>query len=342
MRARIHDDIELRLTLTQTDDRVVHTEDVTANVAELVEELHTSSVLSGRISDRARVVSADVSINWSRQPSIRSLGVQLTVDQEGATIVCRKTFVTGRWKRRAMAVAEHLIADGVLRKDDVVYVGLIGERRSSPVEVPLPPLEPPLIERRTLESLGVRRIQEAGELAPERPVLINARMLADILRQTERSGPSETGGAVLGKIVQLDQRLPGTETSIVTVLSVGLPDSRHEGSIGRFKFSPEAMIEAARISRLRGKGETVQTAWHSHGWGSECGNCNEKRGCALPECTLVSSDDYQVLSSLFPSKSTLFPIAGRKLGAGVRHPVMVLHAWRGGEMGILPYKEYED
>ena len=55
-----------------------------------------------------------------------------------------------------------------------------------------------------------------------------------------------------------------------------------------------------------------------------------------------SLQDYQLLESLFPSKSTLMPIAGRKLGEPGRRPVLQIHAWRGGQMQPIPWQEYTD
>jgi hypothetical protein len=86
----------------------------------------------------------------------------------------------------------------------------------------------------------------------------------------------------------------------------------------------------------------VLTVVHSHGWSTECGKCNENAACPLAECTLVSHSDYQVLETLFPGKSTVMPIVGRKLGAPGKQPVLAMHAWRGGEMRPLRFQRYAD
>ena len=49
-----------------------------------------------------------------------------------------------------------------------------------------------------------------------------------------------------------------------------------------------------------------------------------------------------LLESLFPSKATLMPIAGRKLGAPGRRPVLEIHAWRDGRMVAIPWRTYRD
>ena len=82
------------------------------------------------------------------------------------------------------------------------------------------------------------------------------------------------------------------------------------------------------------------TAYHSHGWGSDCGRCNQNADCAVPSATYVSPDDYRVLESLFPDKATLMPIAGRELGADSHRPVLVVHAWRHGRMEPIPWRTY--
>jgi len=178
-------------------------------------------------------------------------------------------------------------------------------------------------------------------LAPERPVLLNRRMAADILELTEKAEINETGGAVLGKILRLKECLPGTSTPLVTVLSAAVGDVRHVGGPASFRFSPEALAQAAEIARLRDQGEAVLTAWHSHGWTAGCGQCR-KESCGLPNAGQVSADDYQVLESLFSSKATLMPIAGRSVGVQGPRPVIMVHHWSNGAMRPLRWQEYDD
>jgi len=59
-------------------------------------------------------------------------------------------------------------------------------------------------------------------------------------------------------------------------------------------------------------------------------------------CTEVSLDDYQVLESMLPGKATLMPIAGRKLGAPGRRPVLEIHAWNGGKMLPIAWQRYAE
>jgi proteasome lid subunit RPN8/RPN11 len=173
--------------------------------------------------------------------------------------------------------------------------------------------------------------------------LVNSRTVEDILVRAEQAGASETGGAMLGKMIRLPQPLDGTKTRIVTVLSACVVDERHEARNPlSFTFDPQAMAEAAQIAEMRGFGESVLTVFHTHGWGTGCENCNQNELCVLPQCTQVSSADYQLLETLFPSKSTLMPIAGRKLGAEGRRPVLEIHAWRGGRMRPIRWQQYED
>ena len=84
------------------------------------------------------------------------------------------------------------------------------------------------------------------------------------------------------------------------------------------------------------------TAYHSHGWGTGCDECNNSAECALPSVGLVSGDDYEVLESLFPSKATVMPISGRRLGAPGKRPVLEIHAWSGGAMRPAGWRTYTD
>ena len=147
---------------------------------------------------------------------------------------------------------------------------------------------------------------------------------------------------MLGKMIRLDEPLSGTSTRVVTVLTASLMDDRHVGELARFTFDPEALHEAAHIAVLRDRDEVVLTAFHSHGWGTDCKRCNQSAECGLPQASYVSLDDYQVLESLFPSKSTVMPIAGRRLGARGDRPVLEMHAWRAGRMTSIPWRTYAD
>ncbi len=67
---------------------------------------------------------------------------------------------------------------------------------------------------------------------------------------------------MLGKLIRLPQPLPGTETRIVTVLTSLVEDPRHVGMATAFSFSPEGLVEAARIGDLRGLGTARRlTSW---------------------------------------------------------------------------------
>ena len=114
------------------------------------------------------------------------------------------------------------------------------------------------------------------------------------------------------------------------------------GQPGQFTFSTDALVHASNIGNLRGLGETVLTALHTHGWGSGCDRCNSNAGCLLPQCTEISAQDYTMMETLFPSKGSLMPIAGRRLGAPGQQPVLEIHAWRGGVLRRIRWRHYRD
>jgi hypothetical protein len=228
-----------------------------------------------------------------------------------------------------------------LGPDERVHVLLTAERaaRSRPDLVPM--LAPPVLRATSLEQAGIRSLGE-GSLTAERPVLVSAKMVQEVLHWTADAGAAEIGGATLGQLIVLPQPLPGTRTRVVTVLSACVRDHRHAGEVGLFTFSPEALDEATRIAELRGLGETVITAFHSHGWGSRCGNCNQNPRCPLPDATQLSLRDYELAESLFPSKATLLPVAGRQLGAPGQRPVLTIHGWNGGRMTPFRWQQYHE
>jgi hypothetical protein len=314
---------------------------VTGDVAELVEECFVRGVLADKIPAEFDAVAAEIEMVWMREPFVEQLEVAVVAHHAGGASRYAQRFAAGRWARTADEDRQKLVEDGLLPEGATAYRTLAAARRHRPVEIRLGALEAPPLRDGTLEEVGVRDLGR-GELAPDRPVLCNGRMVADILEQTERAAAHETGGAVLGKMIRLAEPLAGTQTRIVTILTAALTDDRHVGSVGTFQFSPEALAEAKQIAGLRGAEESILTAWHSHGWGTACGKCNQSDGCVLPQVTLVSPADYQVLESLFPSKATLMPIAGRKLGEDSKRPVMVVHAWRGGQMRPLAWRTFAD
>jgi hypothetical protein len=181
-----------------------------------------------------------------------------------------------------------------------------------------------------------------GRVDPERPVLVSRRFAQEAVRLCEEADTMEAGGAVLGRLVRLPAPLPGTQARTVTILAAIVQDPRHTGTNSRFHFNAEALAHAQKLCSVRGLDEDVVTVFHSHGFSKTCGNCNQNPNCPLAECYPSLHDYDQLLAQLFPSKCTLLPIAGRKLGAGGRRPVLQIHAWIGGEMRPVPWITYED
>jgi hypothetical protein len=318
----------------------VYRRSVQSDLAELVEEAFVGGVLADALPADVNELRVDVAPVWDQEPRAQGLDIRLT-EQGGEGRSFTQHFATGRWMRRAQAKTWQLVEDGTLEKGVRTYVHLLAEGRDGSNGLKIPSLQPPIITEQSLEEFGVRELGD-GEFCSDRPVLVNERMLEEILCFTEEAGADETGGGTLGKMIQLDQPLPGTSTRIVTVLSASLVDPRHDGQVARITFDPAALHEAAQVAQFRDRGETVLTAFHTHGWGTACGLCNQSATCAIPSATHVSLDDYQVLACLFPSKATLMPIAGRKLGAPGTRPVLEIHAWRGGRMVSIPWRTYRD
>jgi len=332
----------------------IHHEDVTADLADLVEEAFVRGVLADRIAPGPGPVRVRVRPEWVVEPVVQR--IRVAVRPAGSACEHEVAFRRGRWTRRLPATLRRLRERNLLGDErEKVYLRLVARRDGPPdgggasaLDAPAAlgalrerTLEAPEFCEETLADAGVRALGD-GELDPDRPVLVNQRAVDEILERTVEAGPSEIGGGMLGKIVRLPEPIPGTRTRFVTVLSAGLPDRRHEGDVGRLTFSPEALIEAARIADLRGLRETVCSCYHSHGWGKGCDECNQSAGCALPSVDVVSDDDYEVLECLFPSKATLMPIAGRKLGAPGKRPVLEIHAWSGGAMRPVAWRRYDD
>ncbi|MGA2799233.1 MAG: hypothetical protein ABSE63_16760 [Thermoguttaceae bacterium] len=318
----------------------LHSRCVTGDLADLVEESFIRGILSEALPLEYSTLHAEIQPIWATQPYVRELEVTVTVESSHGPHAYTQRFGAGRWVRVAELVRQVLIQQGTISENTPVYRALIGLPHGRTTVVETPPLEPPPIAYQSLENYGVKKLG-AGVLDLRRPVLINSRMIADIVDRTEKSGTNEAGGAVLGKIVRLDEPLPGATTRIVTILAVGLSDDRHLGGPATFHFSPEALAAAAEIAQVRGQGEAVLTAWHSHGWSEKCIDCR-KDTCPLPSVEQVSPEDYQVLESLFSSKATLMPIAGRQAGIPLQRPVVMVHHWCGGLMHPLNWREYED
>lgn len=315
--------------------------DISEHLPDLLEEAWISGVLAGVLPETPDGLSARIEPVFARDAIVERIRVQLRSGRNGAAAEHVVEFSGGRWNRTRHQRLQQLREEGTLASDQTAFHTIVAlpARDAPPVAAPV--LQSPPIIEGTLEQFGVRNVQ-AGELTPDRPLLVNARLEAEALAACRAAGARETGAAVLGAFVRLPARLPNTSTCIVTILNAMIEDPRHVGQVNEWSISPEALDDSARIADLRGLGETVVTVVHSHGWSNDCGNCNENANCPLAECTLVSLSDYQVLDTLFPGKATVMPIVGRRLGAPPKQPVMAMHAWRGGEMRPLRYQRYTD
>jgi len=326
--------LELRTEPELTAPAVIRL-DVTSDASDLVVEAYDRLVLAGKLAGDEPQISAKIEPKWlDAEPAVDSLEVVLNAgDGSHERVKCE----SGKWVRRALEIAQELRAEGSISEEQTCYRSLIAERGDTPVDVRPPMLQPPVAADMTLEEAGVMKLGE-GSLMHDRPVLVNRRYEEEILQRTKEAEMNETGGATLGKIIRLPEPLPGTQTRIVTVLMASVCDGRHTGDSTTFNFSPDALAEAAQIAAISGR--SVLNCWHTHGWG--CGECNQKETCGLAQATFVSPSDYQVAENLFPAKSSLMPIAGRKAGAAGTEPVLVIHGWRGGMLRPLRWQRYED
>lgn len=318
----------------------LYSESANAEVGDLVDEAFANGLLSESLPPELEALQVTIEPVWLAEPIVGGLDIVLQAPSNGSPRTYRQRFHTGRWYRDAQLRTLAYRSDGTLGADQTAYSMLLALRVERPASWKLPPLQAPPIREQELADCGVQSLL-AGTLLPDRPVLVNRQFVEDAVRRCLEADTNETGGALLGKLIRLKQPLPNTQTRIVTILSASVDDERHVGRALSLAFSPEALAHAAQIAELRGLGETVQTVYHTHGWNKACGRCNESPDCPLAECH-PSLQDYQLLETLFPSKTTLMPIAGRKLGEPGRRPVLQIHAWRGGQMQAIPWIHYAD
>jgi hypothetical protein len=312
-------------------------DDVTLAMGELVEEMYTRAILAEKLPYETQALDVAVAPAWSTEPAVERIEVTVNNKTNGDQQSLIRAFDRGPWVRRAQHTVQRLREDGRIGESDQAYRLLVALKTEAAANrVTIPALQPPPVVDQSLEELGVQRLGE-GSLAPDRPVIVSARLVEEAIQLCESAGAIETGGAVIGTIVRLRAPLPGTTTRIVTVLSALLTDSRHVGNATRFQISPDALIEAAQIAALRGRNEFPISIVHTHGWG--CGECNQK-ACLLAEC-FPSLQDYE-LESLFPTKALLLPIVGRKLGAPGRRPILQIHGWDGGELRPIRWQAYHE
>lgn len=313
---------------------------VTPDIGDLVEETVVAAILADELPADCELVTARVRPVFQREPFVDYIEIELAIDYEGRASTVARQFRSGNWSRLAQQCVARLTEEGALEENDEVYRMLLALRSETPIAVPVAPVQPPLIPTTTLEACGVRQLTE-GALDAHRPILVNEQLAAEAVQRCEQAGVLETGAAVGGQIVRLPEPLPGAATPIVTILSSMFYDLRHEGTETRFHFSPAALAEAQRLCDLRGLGEQIICVFHTHGWSAECGNCNQNANCPLAEA-VPSLQDYQLLKTLFPGKTTVLPIAGRKLGHERRRPILQIHAWRAGQMRAIDWRAYRD
>lgn len=312
--------------------------DVTPDLSETIDEAVTNGFLGGYFPLTVDEVMARIEPQFSTSPIVEQIDVVLSLPGAAAAKRVTFPFTNGNWNRWAQRKTVQLREEGTLTQEQPVYQILLAIAEPNEVRIPLPPLRAPEIGSATLADCGVRQLLD-GELTPDRPLLISRRFEEEAIEQCVQHKQMEIGAAVLGRYVRLPEPLPGTRSPIVTVFSELLFDSRHSGDESQFHFDPGALAESQHMCDLRGMGESIITVFHTHGWG--CGECNQKTLCPVAEAK-PSLQDHQLLASLFPAKSTLMPIAGRKVGDESRRPVLQVYAWRSGQMRPIRWQRYED
>jgi len=343
VRPRIELEHAYRLELRPRDDSdavPLHVEDVSADLADLVEEAFAEAVLSDRLPATPPDVSVVVSPRFEREPVVAEVEVRLRVELDGGSSTVVRRFRTGRWARTARRALLALHEEGRVGKGVAVVRSLCAQAGNGGRELETPYLALPPILERSLADLGVRELGE-GSIDPRRPVLVARRLADEAVARCEEAGVREAGGVALGALVRLDEPLEGAQTRIITLLTSLVVDDRHVGRPGEFALSPDALVDARSLADLRGNCESVAAIVHSHGWSRECARCHENPDCPIPEA-VPSLDDYALLESLLPAKSSLLPIVGRKRAASGRRPLLRVFCWRSGRMQEIPWTAYEE
>lgn len=342
MRTPIENPYRFHLELRSRPDASgtpLHHEVITDDLPDLVAETYVRGVVGGVLPADPSTIRCEITPLWDSEPVVKEIEIELTAEVDGEQLSHAGRYSAGSWVRRSVPVVLQLRKEQTIGENESAYPVIFAEkngRQSSSMTAP--DLEAPPIVDQSLEDFGVRSLGE-GSLVPDRPILFNHRSHEEVIERCMAAGAEETGGAMLGVLIRLPEALPGTTTRVVTVLSASVVDSRHVGSVNEMAFNPEALVEASDMAELRDKGERVISVVHSHGWG--CGRCNEQQ-CPLAQSSYASPQDYQLIESLFPCKSSVLPIAGRKLGAPSGRPVLEIHAWRGGQLRPVRWQHYHD
>ena len=318
-----------------------HRDAIAADIPGLIEETFVRGVLEDCLPSEVTGLHCSVSPVWESEPLVQEIEIRIVTEVGAEEIRYTQRYSTGPWVRRSIALVRQLREERTLAEGASAYPVLFAEKNRTGTPISPPDFEAPVIVEESLDDFGVRALGE-GSLVPDRPILMNARTLEEAITLCTEAGTNETGGAMLGKLVRVPEALPGTTSRVVTILSTTVLDPRHVGVPNEMRFDPEALVEASRIAEMRGKGEEILTVIHTHGWGKDCGHCNENENCPLTECSQVSTRDYQLIESLFPSKAAVMPIVGRKLGAKDKCPVLAIHAWRDGALRPMRWRTYQD
>jgi hypothetical protein len=337
MDVHIHSHHELTLELRASTDLSVpplFAEDVTDALADNAREAFLTGVTIGAIPRDVRgPMHVTLTPIGSREPFVE----RLRIDVGTATDRAAYTYELTReaWMRRAGERTCLLRRQGQLGEHETCHACLV----AVPATLRHGTLRPPLLEvppavEKPLAAFGVFSYG-SGRLDPDRPILVNRQLEDDIIARTQAAGKNETGGAVVGQLVWLPEPLPHTRAHIVTLLTMQVPDQRHEGSSDELRISTDALAEAARIAQLRG--ERVLTVWHSHGW---CPSTCPSRASCLVSPSETSPQDYEVARELFPSKTTVMPICGFDRSEP-DVPVLYVHGWCRGVLSPIAYLRYE-
>ncbi len=238
------------------------------------------------------------------------------------TASAEEEFALEPFREPARTTIAAMVNDGRLGAGDLVRWRALAFVRDDPATQQPAPVgrsaPPPIPVRAERLSAGV------GEDGPgHAPVLLPARVLAEVGALTLGSSGRETGGILIGHLCRDEER-----ATVFARITAQVPARHTEAGETRLTFTPATWTEVRSAIDLRCRDEIMLGWWHSHPVRSWCRKCPEERraDCALAR-GFLSEDDRLLHRTVFPRAYSVALVASDVSDEG---PEFTLFGWRRG------------
>lgn len=246
------------------------------------------------------------------------------------------------FKRMVDGLSAELVKEGKLTNGERFTYKLLAfeNRRAAPAksagfkveETPTPPPALPAgLAELTAQSVPDGVIQDS-----EVPVYIPERILSEAVEQAEAAAANETGGVLLGHLLQDAQ---GPEAAVLVTAQV--PAQHTEAKCESLVFTAETWTAVGSALALRKRDKEMMVGWwHSHPSKYWCRECPEerRRQCPLKQQSFLSAHDIALHETVFPNPYNLALLI-TNAEEGLHHALFGWHRGQVAKRGFFVLRE---